>query len=67
MFSPEKKQEIKKIAVARVAIILATRWTGNKLFFNGSLKGCAPNTDQVPGPGGSDRLYNNLHNLRELF
>ena len=34
-----KKVE-KKIAAARLASILVTRWTGNRLFFMDSLSGC---------------------------
>ena len=32
-----KKGEGGELAAARVAIISATRWTGNKLFFKGGL------------------------------
>ena len=38
--SKKKKKEKKKIATARLATILATRWTGNKLFFEGSPTKC---------------------------
>ena len=32
------KKKVKKNAVARLALILATCWTGNKLFFMDSLR-----------------------------
>ena len=35
-FPKKKKRKKKKIAAARQATILATRWTGNRLFFEGS-------------------------------
>ena len=39
IFLPKKKKggKKKKIAAARLALILATRWTGNILFFMESL------------------------------
>ena len=33
IFPPKKKYGKKEIAAARLASILATRWTGNRLFF----------------------------------
>ena len=40
IFLPKKIKWKKKVAATRLAIILATRWTGNKHFFTGGLRMC---------------------------
>ena len=43
-----KKVEKKEFAAARVAIILATRWTGNTFFFKGGLSSVDLKVNQGP-------------------